>query len=61
MGPEMKLDTETTATRFTATDIVVALTFDDVLLVPGHSVVLPSDVDVSTRSAPRSAAPQWTP
>ena len=49
MGPEMKLDTETTATRFTATDIVVALTFDDVLLVPGHSVVLPSDVDVSTR------------
>ena len=49
MGPEMKLDTETTATRFTATDIVVALTFDDVLLVPGHSAVLPSDVDVSTR------------
>ena len=49
MGPEMKLDTETTATRFTATDIVVALTFDDVLLVPRHSVVLPSDVDVSTR------------
>ena len=49
MGPEMKLDPETTATRFTATDIVVALTFDDVLLVPGHSVVLPSDVDVSTR------------
>ena len=49
MGPEMKLDTETTATRFTATDIVVALTFDDVLLVPRHSAVLPSDVDVSTR------------
>jgi len=49
MGPEMKLDTETTATRFTATDITVALTFDDVLLVPHHSEVLPSDVDVSTR------------
>ena len=49
MGPEMKLDTETTATRFTATDIAVALTFDDVLLVPRHSAVLPSDVDVSTR------------
>ncbi len=49
MGPEMKLDTETTATRFTATDITVALTFDDVLLVPRHSEVLPSDVDVSTR------------
>ena len=44
MGPEMKLDTETTATRFTATDIVVALTFDDVLLVPQHSTVLPSKV-----------------
>ena len=49
MGPEMKLDTETTATRFTATDITVALTFDDVLLVPRHSEILPSDVDVSTR------------
>jgi len=49
MGPEMKLDTETTATRFTATDVTVALTFDDVLLVPRHSEILPSDVDVSTR------------
>ena len=49
MGPEMKLDTETTATRFSASDIAVALTFDDVLLVPRHSAVLPSDVDVSTR------------
>ena len=49
MGSEMKPDTETTATRFTATDITVALTFDDVLLVPRHSEVLPSDVDVSTR------------
>ena len=45
----MKLDTATTATRFTATDITVALTFDDVLLVPRHSAILPSDVDVSTR------------
>lgn len=26
-----------------------ALTFDDVLLVPGHSVVLPKDVDLSTQ------------
>ncbi len=26
-----------------------ALTFDDVLLVPGHSTVLPKDVDLSTR------------
>ncbi len=49
MGAEMQLDTDTTATRFTATDIVVALTFDDVLLVPRHSEILPSDVDVSTR------------
>ena len=49
MGPEMTLDTETTATRFSATDIAVALTFDDVLLVPRHSAVLPNDADVSTR------------
>ena len=26
-----------------------ALTFDDVLLQPGHSEVLPSDVDISTQ------------
>ena len=44
----MTLDTETTASRFAATDIAVALTFDDVLLVPRHSEVLPSNVDVST-------------
>ena len=44
----MTLDTETPAHRFAATDIAVALTFDDVLLVPGHSEILPSDVDVST-------------
>lgn len=49
MGPEMKLDTETTATRFTATDVAVALTFDDVLLVPSQSEVLPADVEVSTQ------------
>ena len=30
----------------------VALTFDDVLLVPAHSVVLPRDVDVTTTLAP---------
>lgn len=29
----------------------LALTFDDVLLQPGHSTVLPADVDVSTRIA----------
>ena len=32
-----------------ATDLVTALTFDDVLLVPQHSTVLPYQVDVSTR------------
>jgi IMP dehydrogenase len=32
-----------------ATGLAMALTFDDVLLVPRHSTVLPSQVDVSTR------------
>ncbi|MEO2198553.1 MAG: IMP dehydrogenase [bacterium] len=49
MGPEMKMDSEVRATRFTTTDITEALTFDDVLLVPRHSEVVPSEVDVSTR------------
>ena len=40
---------ETAATRFAAADIAVALTFDDVLLVPQRSEVLPAEVDVSTR------------
>ena len=31
------------------TDLPTALTFDDVLLVPRHSTVVPSQVDVSTR------------
>ena len=29
-------------------DIPLALTFDDVLLVPAHSTVLPDEVNVST-------------
>ena len=33
----------------TGTGIATALTFDDVLLVPQHSTVLPAQVDVSTR------------
>ena len=33
----------------TAADLVTALTFDDVLLVPRHSTVVPSQVDVTTR------------
>ena len=49
MGPEMKLDSDTTASRFTAADVTVALTFDDVLLVPRQSEVLPADVEVSTQ------------
>ena len=32
-----------------AADVATALTFDDVLLVPQHSTVLPAQVDVSTR------------
>src|SRR6187399_3658850 len=32
-----------------ATDIATALTFDDVLLVPRHSQVVPTQVDVTTR------------
>ena len=31
------------------TSIPLALTFDDVLLVPRHSTVLPRDADVSTQ------------
>ena len=36
-------------TEHTDTAITTALTFDDVLLVPQHSTVQPSQVDVSTR------------
>ena len=39
----VRLDTQT------ASQLVTALTFDDVLLVPQHSRILPSRVDVSTR------------
>ena len=44
-----------------------ALTFDDVLLVPAYSEVIPRDVDVTTRLTPRSrcacrsSARRWTP
>jgi IMP dehydrogenase len=38
-----------TASVRTAAAIPEALTFDDVLLLPGYSEVLPADVDVSTR------------
>ena len=35
-------------TSMLTSDVPVALTFDDVLLVPAHSRVLPDEVDVST-------------
>ena len=45
----MELKTETSANALTGTTFTTALTFDDVLLVPRHSRVVPSGVDVSTR------------
>ena len=34
---------------FTNSQIIEGLTFDDVLLIPAHSEVLPRSVDVSTK------------
>ncbi len=45
----MELKTPELALSDIDTGIVTALTFDDVLLVPQHSTVLPTQVDVSTR------------
>ena len=45
----MELKTDELTLTSTATGIETALTFDDVLLVPQHSTVLPTQVDVSTR------------
>ncbi len=45
----MELNTELPTLLSTETGLVTALTFDDVLLVPRHSDVTPSQVDVSTR------------
>ncbi|MBM3770599.1 MAG: IMP dehydrogenase [Acidimicrobiia bacterium] len=42
-----KIETQPTASI--AAELATALTFDDVLLVPQHSTVLPYQVDVSTR------------
>ena len=44
----MGVDTNRATTDQTATAITTALTFDDVLLTPRHSTVLPSNVDIST-------------
>src|SRR5688572_7851717 len=45
---EIKVDDLTSLTS-AGIDIATALTFDDVLLVPQHSTVLPNQVDLSTR------------
>src|SRR5262250_1453218 len=44
----MELKTEIATLLSTETGLATALTFDDVLLVPRHSTVLPTEVDVST-------------
>jgi IMP dehydrogenase len=44
----MELKTEIPLLQLVGADLPTALTFDDVLLVPRHSTVLPSQVDVST-------------
>src|SRR5207249_10169752 len=45
----MELKTEIPTLRSTESGLATALTFDDVLLVPRHSLVVPSQVDVATR------------
>jgi IMP dehydrogenase len=45
----MDLTTISPSLSETGLGIATALTFDDVLLVPQHSTVVPSQVDVSTR------------
>src|ERR671934_812970 len=45
----MELKTGSLTLLPTSTELTTALTFDDVLLVPQHSNVLPTQVDVSTR------------
>jgi IMP dehydrogenase len=45
----MELKTETPSLLSIESGLATALTFDDVLLVPRHSDVLPAQVDVSTR------------
>ena len=49
--PETQMETKIDDLTLTVSEvgIATALTFDDVLLVPQHSTVLPAQVDVSTR------------
>src|SRR5215212_7491854 len=49
MGESMELKTESPAFARLDQSIATALTFDDVLLVPQHSQVVPNQVDVCTR------------
>jgi len=46
---ELKTEIPTLLSTSTGADLVTALTFDDVLLVPRHSEVVPTQVDVNTR------------
>jgi IMP dehydrogenase len=45
----MELKTDTPALLSIETGLATALTFDDILLVPRHSDVVPTQVDISTR------------
>src|SRR5262247_2294178 len=45
----MEVKTEPSTLLSIESGLATALTFDDVLLVPRHSAVLPTEVDVSTR------------
>ena len=45
----MKLKSNANASATTSPDLPVGLTFDDILLVPQHSTVLPGQVDVSSQ------------
>jgi IMP dehydrogenase len=45
----MDLKTEPTLLTTAGTDLATALTFDDVLLVPRHSTIVPTQVDITTR------------
>ncbi len=49
IGELMGVDTDRATAERTTTAITTALTFDDVLLTPRHSTVLPSAVDISSR------------
>src|SRR5438309_2114372 len=51
--PDMTVKTEAPAPVSVEAGLATALTFDDVLLVPQHSTVLPGNVDVATRNTRR--------